>query len=389
MNAPAPISPIDLRDFEIERVKVYAVGPETERFTWAKNHTAQYVTNTVARIFTRGGVEGVGGAMSVTEFGFSTAVAETMRRMLPLVIGKGPLDRETLWRRLQPLDLPLAPQAQSIIDIALWDLMAKQVGLPLFQVLGGARTKIPSYASTPLLASPSAYVDFVDEMKELGFRAIKFHCTCVYEDDMEIVRAVHARHGGSGLKFMLDVEQRYTREEALKAGRELEELGYAWFEAPLPDFDFEGYRALKRSLGVPILANGNWILDPRLIEHAVVQDIWTDVRVDTTVAGGITAMRKIMPLAEAHGMNVEIQSWGYTLTQAANLHVMLSHLNCQYFEQPVPYAPFEYGSLDVIRTDAEGYVSVPPQPGLGIRVDWEAMERAAVLIYEIDKRSCP
>jgi L-alanine-DL-glutamate epimerase-like enolase superfamily enzyme len=386
MSEHTTMTQLRLEDLEIERIKVYAVGPETERYTWAKNHTPQYVTNTIARLFTRSGLEGVAGAMSVTEFGFSAAVAETMRRMLPFLIGKTPLDRDTLWYRLQPLDLPLAPQAQSIIDIALWDLTAKQAGLPLYQLLGAARPKILSYASTPLLPSPAAYADFVDEMKELGFRAIKFHCTCVYEDDMEIVRAVNARHGNSGLEFMLDVEQRYSREEALKAARELEELGYTWFEAPLPDFDFEGYRALRESVKVPIIANGNWILDYRLIAHAIDQGLWSNVRVDTTVAGGVTPMRKIMGLAEAHGMNVEVQSWGYTLTQAANLHVMLSHRNCRFFEQPVPYPAFEYGSLDVIRTDADGFVTVPPGPGLGVRIDWEAMEKAAILTYEIDRR---
>jgi L-alanine-DL-glutamate epimerase-like enolase superfamily enzyme len=371
-----------MRDLEIERVQVYAVGPESERYTWATNHTPQFVTNTIARITTRGGLEGVAGAMSVTEFGFSAAVAETMRRMLPLVIGSSPLDRERLWYRLQPLDLPLAPQAHSIIDIALWDLMAKHAGLPLYQMLGGPRSKIMSYASTPLLPSPAAYADFVAEMRELGFKAIKFHCYCVYERDMEMVRAVHARFGDSGIKFMLDVEQRYTREQALKAARELEELGFAWFEAPLPDFDLEGYRELKRRVGIPILANGNWILDPRLIEHVLDYDCWTHVRVDTTIAGGVTPMQKIMAVAEAHGMNVEIQSWGYTLTQAANLHVMLAHNNCEFFEQPVPYPAFEYGSLNAIRTDAEGYVSAPDGPGLGIRTDWTAIEKAAFLMFE-------
>ena len=86
-------------------------------------------------------------------------------------------------------------------------------------------------------------------------------------------------------------------------------------------------------------------------------------------------------------MNVEIQSWGYTLTQAANLHVMLAHRNCGFFEQPVPYPAFEYGSLDVIRTDKEGYVHAPPGDGLGIRTDWAAMEKAAFLIYEERGRS--
>jgi L-alanine-DL-glutamate epimerase-like enolase superfamily enzyme len=376
-----------MKDLEIERVQVYAVGPETERYTWATNHTAQYVTNTVARITTKGGLEGVGGAMSVTEFGFSAAVAETMRSMLPLLIGASPLDRERLWYRLQPLDLPLAPQAQSILDIALWDLMAKHAGLPLYQMLGGPRSKIRSYASTPLLPSPAAYVDFVAEMRALGFRAVKFHCYCVYERDMEMVRAVHKRFGDSDIAFMLDVEQRYSRAEALRAAQELEELGYRWFEAPLPDFDLEGYRDLRRRVNVPIIANGNWFLDARIIEELIPTQCWTDVRVDTTVAGGVTPMQKIMGIAEAHGMNVEIQSWGYTLTQAANLQVMLAHRNCEYFEQPVPYPAFEYGSLDVIRTDQDGYVNAPAGPGLGIRTDWAAMEKAAFLKYEQTARA--
>ena len=372
-----------MHEHEIERVRVYAVGPETERYTWATDHAEQFVTNTIARITTRGGTEGVAGAMSVNEFCFSSAVAETMRPMVPHLIGASALDRESLWYRLRPFDLPLAPQANAILDIALWDLAAKHAGLPLYRMLGGPRSKILAYASTPLLHTAEAYVDYVAELKESGFTAVKFHCWCEADKDMAMARAVSKRFGDSGMQFMLDVEQRYTREEALRAGRELGELGFRWFEAPLPDFDFAGYRELKRSVDVPILANGNWILDARLIEAFIDMDCWTDVRVDTTVAGGVTPMRKIIAVAEARSMNVEIQSWGYTLTQAANLQLMLAHRNCAYFEQPMPYEALEYGALDVIRTDAEGYVHAPDGPGLGIRTDWEAVEAAAFLTYEV------
>ena len=62
---------------------------------------------------------------------------------------------------------------------------------------------------------------------------------------------------------------------------------------------------------------------------------------------------------------------------------MLAHRNCAYFEQPMPYEALEYGALDVIRTDAEGYVHAPDGPGLGIRTDWEAVEAAAFLTYEV------
>jgi L-alanine-DL-glutamate epimerase-like enolase superfamily enzyme len=62
---------------------------------------------------------------------------------------------------------------------------------------------------------------------------------------------------------------------------------------------------------------------------------------------------------------------------------MLAHNNCGFFEQPVPYPAFEYGSLDTIRTDKEGYVHAPKGAGLGIRTDWEAMKEAAFLMYEV------
>ncbi len=246
-----------MSELDIERVRIYAVGPETERYTWATDHTEQFVTNTIARITTKGGLEGAAGAMSVNEFGFSAAVAETMRPMVPHLIDASALDRESLWYRLRPFDLPLAPQANAILDIALWDLAAKHAGLPLYQMLGGPRSKILSYASTPLLHTAEAYVDYVAELQEQGFKAVKFHCWCEYDQDMAMARAVHKRFGDSGMRFMLDVEQRYTREEALRAGRELGELDFRWFEAPLPDFDFAGYRELKRSVEVPIIANGN------------------------------------------------------------------------------------------------------------------------------------
>ena len=120
-----------------------------------------------------------------------------------------------------------------------------------------------------------------------------------------------------------------------------------------------------------------------MLAQAIKLDCWSALRVDATICGGITPLRKIMALAEAHGMTVEIQCWGYTLTQAANLHVMLAYRNCTYFEQPSPTRSFEYGSHDVIRTDGEGYVHAPPGDGLGIEVDWAAIEAASILKYDV------
>jgi L-alanine-DL-glutamate epimerase-like enolase superfamily enzyme len=189
------------------------------------------------------------------------------------------------------------------------------------------------------------------------------------------------------MRFMLDVEQRYERGDALRTAQELEEFGYFWFEAPLVDYDLAGYRDLRKYVSVPIIPAGNSIIDPRLIEIAIDMGCWTQARVDATVAGGITGTLKIMALAEARGMTVELQSWGYTTTQAANLHLMLARPNCTYFEQPVPYPAFEYGFTNPIRPGRDGHVRVSELPGLGLEIDWKAIEAASIFKFEQGRQS--
>ncbi len=373
-----------MKDLAIDRIEVYAVGPEVARYRWVWNMAEQFMTNTVIRVFTKGGLEGIAGAISFSEYGFSSAVAETLRRMAPDLLGQTPLEREALWHRMRRLDFPTAPQAQSLMDIALWDLAAKHADMPLYQFLGGARSKVLSYASTPLLEETGKYVEAVGDLKAQGFKAIKFHCWCDPRKDMEMVRAVTARYGGDpSLRFMLDVEMRYTPADAYRVARELEELDFEWFEAPLLDTELRGYQELRRHVNVPIIPAGNWLLAPGLIEAAIGLGCWSSARIDTTIVGGFTPARKIMALAAANSMNVEVQCWGYTLTQAANLHLMLAYDNCTYFEQAVPFEPYEFGSRNFIRTDAQGYVHAPAGSGLGIEVDWDQIRKASFLTYEI------
>jgi L-alanine-DL-glutamate epimerase-like enolase superfamily enzyme len=371
-----------MTDLEIERVSVYVIGPDTERYAWASDMHAQYMTNTLLRATTRGGLEAVAGVSSYTEFGFDRAVAETLRPMLPHLIGATPDRREAIWHALYNRSIPGAPQAHSAIDILLWDLAAKAAGQPLYKYLGAARDRIPAYASTPLYQDPEAYVDNVHRFVEEGYRAIKFHCWCEYDRDMQMVRAVDKAFGSSSVQFMLDVEQRYDRGTALRAAKELEQLDYTWFEAPFLDYDLAGYRELRRYVSLPILPAGNSILSPHLIELGIDMGCWTHARTDAAVVGGITAALKVMGLAEARGMNVELQCWGYTSNQAANLHLMLARPNCGWFEQPVPYPAFEYGFLNPIRTGRDGCVQPSDLPGLGLAIDWEAMEAATILKYE-------
>ena len=91
-----------------------------------------------------------------------------------------------------------------------------------------------------------------------------------------------------------------------------------------------------------------------------------------------------MQMAADEGMRCEIMSWGFTLVAAANLHLMLGFDNCTYYEQAVPYESYEYGMKDVIRAQPDGYAYAPQGPGLGLEVDWEAMEEATILQFAVE-----
>ena len=369
---------------QIDHVEVLAVAPEVQRFTWSHDLPEQFMTNTVVRIHTDDGLEGVGAVSNYTSFAFDRYTAETLRHMLPLLTRQNPLNRESIWKALWSRVFPLAPGALAAVDIALWDLLGRHAGLPVYQLLGGACDQMRSYASTPLLDDVPAYLKFVEQMIDQGFRAIKFHCWSLPEKDGELVRAVRQAFPTQDVAFMLDVENNYGWQDALEMAQELEDLGFEWFEAPLMDFDLPGYRRLTSRVNIPIIPSGNWVQDPAAFEHALQTDCWSRARTDVTVCGGLPPAQKYMALVAAAGMKCEIMSWGNTLVSSANLHLMLGTGLCSWYEQSVPYEPYEYGMHSAIRTGPDGVVRAPQGPGLGHDIDWDAMRSATV--HQLDSR---
>ena len=150
--------------------------------------------------------------------------------------------------------------------------------------------------------------------------------------------------------------------------------GGEFFEAPLPDADLCGYRTLADALDIDVVCGGNSLPHLPLIEHALRMGAWDRSRFDVTGIGGFSGGGEAMALALALGKTCEIQSWGYTLTQAANLHLMLAHANCDRFEHAAPFEKYEFGARQVIRPDADGLVRPSGLPGLGVEMDWEQVE---------------
>jgi L-alanine-DL-glutamate epimerase-like enolase superfamily enzyme len=298
----------------------------------------------------------------------------------PLLIDEDPLNRELLWQKVRQMDrwwgfLPI--YAHGPIDVALWDLAAKAVGLPLYKFLGGFRDRLPAYASSLILDSPGAFASQVLEYRDMGFTAYKLHPWGDPKRDIEACSAVR-KAAGDRMVLMSDPVGGYTQQQAVRVGRALEALNYYWFEEPLSDYDLYGYQELARVLDIPIAgvesAPGGVFGTVQYITQRAV-DI---VRSDVSWKGGVTGLMKTAALCEAFGLNCEVHTTTNALLDAANLHVCCAIRNCEYFEILVPQEPFSFGVLNPIRIDSDGCVRVSDAPGLGVDLDWDALRQYKV-----------
>jgi L-alanine-DL-glutamate epimerase-like enolase superfamily enzyme len=126
---------------------------------------------------------------------------------------------------------------------------------------------------------------------------------------------------------------------------------------------------------VSIIPAGYNIYSPAFIRRGIKTDAWDAARFDATVVGGITQALRLLMIANEASLPVEIQSWGYSLTQAANLHLMLANERTQYFEAPMPKDAFEFGMKNGNLLD-RGRVFAPKGPGLGLEIDWDRLTQA-------------
>src|SRR5688572_22141615 len=95
-----------MKDLTIDRAEVFVVGPETERYVWAEGMSEQFMANIILKLTSKGGLEGIAGAAMINAHSFDRAVGETLRFLLPDVIGANPLEREALWYRMRNLGTP-------------------------------------------------------------------------------------------------------------------------------------------------------------------------------------------------------------------------------------------------------------------------------------------
>ncbi|MBN3563786.1 MULTISPECIES: mandelate racemase/muconate lactonizing enzyme family protein [Aliamphritea] len=358
----------------VESIDIYGIGPDGEKVSWSSFLGPMYEAMIVVELTFDNGLVGIAGSTVYTEHEFDRSVVESASLMAPFLLGKGLFDIPKIYAECMSRYVPLKNVATSLFDIAMHDAKGKLLNLPIYKMLGQAQPKVRAYASSPLLEDNQQYIEYCHQMLAQGFNAIKIHPRCVFQEDYALVKALQAEFADQDIGWSLDVDANYNRQQALRMGRLLDKYEWDFFEEPLSDTDFEGYRYLSENLDIDIVAGGNAVPNLQLINQALQRGSWDRVRFDFTTIGGFTNGSRVMALSQAYGLKAEVQSWGYTLTQAANLHMMLSNSNCEYFEQAAPYEKYEVGAKQVFRPDSDGYISPTELPGLGVELDWDVLD---------------
>ncbi|MCS7224631.1 MAG: racemase [Armatimonadetes bacterium] len=359
----------------ITDVRAYVIEVETKRFfRWRHGLPGSEAKAEVCwlHILTDEGVDGLAAS------GHGFIVADTVRRRLKeALIGKNPLQKEEIWHLLWEIDrieeFPI--YAFGLTDIALWDITAKVAGLPLYQILGGAREKILAYASTVTWETEEDYLRYADQLVAMGYKAIKLHAWGDVKRDGQLALRLR-RHLGDDIFLMYDGSAGFRYEEALALGKMLEEANFLWYEEPMREFNIWQYARLCRDLTIPILVpettEGSHYNAADFIVHGAADLI----RTSTHFKGGITGALRIAHLADSFGMYVEVHGGGYP-----NLHIALAVPNTRFYEILVIDDPErereEQGELGI---DRDGYVHAPTRPGIGWQVDLEEIQKRSIAI---------
>ena len=277
-----------------------------------------------------------------------------------------------------------------LLECALWDLMAKLAGQPLYKLLGGARQSIPLYCSfgeSLLVKDVAARKEAVDARIADGFRAFKLRSRSAdYRDDIRLMEAIRD-HVGDEIGLMIDCNQgwnlsplgaEWSYEEAYQFCRAAESLGFRWVEEPRHRFDFEGLTRLCADVKITI-AGGELNQGLHEFKLLIDRDCLDKLQPDVTLAGGIAMARKVATLCEARGKGFSPHTWTNGIGLLLNLHLACGVPNCDILEYPFEEPGWVPEARDAMLLDPphprDGVIQVPSGPGIGIELDRDVMEK--------------
>ncbi len=355
---------------------------------WARGKNQTNVLMVLVAVETDGGITGYTAAHAGLE-----AAITVERFVAPHFIAQDPTRIERLTAILRDAEI-LGPPSY-FMEIALWDIMGKQAGLPVYKMWGGAQDRVRAYCATAELRSPEERVEDVHRILSEGYCAVKlrFHHDDV-RDDLKVVEAIR-KAVGDRIEIMIDANQAgiepglsahriWGFQRTLAVARELEQFAVTWLEEPLPRYDYEGLARLRDRLDRIKIAGGednHGLHEFRLLIDRGCFDI---LQPDALLSEGVFQLRKVAAMAEAANLEMVPHTWGNGMGLLANLHLAAASPNCPWLEFPHdPPSGFTAAArdqmlLETLSIDAQGEVIVPDRPGFGFMLNEERIARHTI-----------
>lgn len=313
--------------------------------------------------------------------GIDPALLDAVRAQL---VGKDPFDTEQHTARLRYYAAGQSYRGSGNVDIALWDLIGKACGQPLYKLWGGARERVIPYASMVALGTPEERGRLAGQLAAEGWKAIKLRLHHPeMKDDIRTVEAVRAAVGNR-MTITVDANQAQSSgnwqpgvlwdyRRALETARELERLGVYWLEEPLPRYDFGPLAELNRSVSIALAGgeNNRGFHEFRQMCDLGVYDV---LQPEPLVTEGITGLRKIGALAEAHSKRIVPHHAGGNIGTVATMHLTASWPHAPFWEllHDPPVGSYEHRFAmfkNPPRITKDGYFELPQGPGLGVEIN--------------------
>ena len=278
------------------------------------------------------------------------------------------------------------------VEIALYDLTGKQLGVPVSELIGGrVRDNIRLYGSAGMYMPPEAYAAEAEAIARLGFRAYKMRPALGPEKDMESVRLMRQALGPD-FDLMVDAhtwwrmgDRSYSLETVEQVARSMAGYGIAWLEEPLPPDDHAAYLKLKEKDIVPLAAGEHEPSEERYLDLILTEAV-DYVQMDVCCQGGYAMGRRLFAEIARQGLRFAFHSWGTALEviAAAHLGICWPEAVAEWLEYPCYSSPGRAGmypfplAAEILKTPLEldaGDLVVPRTPGLGVEVDESVVER--------------
>jgi L-alanine-DL-glutamate epimerase-like enolase superfamily enzyme len=329
----------------------------------------------LARVRTSDGVEGFGYVVML-DASLVRQLADAMRELGQVLLGMHAIEPEAAWTKLCRTGKWAGPGglinfAIASLDIALWDLAGKLCAQPLYRLLGGARDRVPAYASDDLWYSHSLDELAASARRHVahGFTAMKLRIGHEKTAEGEVRRVAAVREAvGEDVRILVDATETWEVNQALRTGRALQDAGIEWLEDPVDHRDVAGLSRLSELLQVPI-ATGEHLYNLSEFAHLFAEQGTSVAIIDLGRIGGITPWRHVASLAQACNIRV----CGHVIPEV-HVHLLAAVPNGHLVE----YVPRSERILRGMPKLEAGSLMAPDEPGLGLTLDDDAVRAFTV-----------